>query len=111
MNKKINSIDLALSIYQVIKRHSIDNPITSRAIEDNFGLCGSDVRRTVKALRRSGEPIVSCSRGYYFDNSYSGVQAVATDLKRRAYSMLKTANDLQKKYGIEQETVFEGADK
>lgn len=108
MSKQHNRVDLTLAIYQMIRRHGKSNPVMSTAIEQTFGVTGSTIRSVVRSLRRSGEPIVSFDKGYYFDNSHEGVRRISSNLRGRALSMLRTASDLEKKYGIEQETVFEG---
>jgi hypothetical protein len=106
--KADNSINLAIGIYQIIRRHGIKNPVMSNVLEEQFSISGVDVRIIVGKLRDEGEPIGSNERGYYFANSLSELKPATRHLKSRALKMLARVRNMERGFGGEKETVFEG---
>jgi biotin operon repressor len=79
-----------------IKARKKNNPVKSKKIEDSLKIKGPTVRTVIKNLRRKGHPIVSTSKGYWYDGNWSEMDKTIESLRQRGTSILKTANELEK---------------
>ena len=79
-----------------IKARKKNNPVKSKKIEESLRIKGPIVRSAIKSLRRSGHPIVSTSKGYWYDGNWSEMDKTIESLRQRGTSILKTANELEK---------------
>lgn len=85
----------------VLSCHKITNPIMSCFLENQFDCQGSEIRREVKELRRSGIPVAACKDGYYMAQSYTEIEDTVDDLRSRAKSLSITANMLAKTFNVD----------
>lgn len=64
------------------------NAVSSKELEEVFGICGAELRATVNKLRREGVAICSCLRGYYYAANKKDIEDTLNHLERRAKSIL-----------------------
>ena len=81
--------------------HSIYHPIQSSTLEIEFNCAGSVIRDGVRALRRAGVPIASCSDGYFLAETYGEIESTIEDLKSRAISLFETAGKLAGSFNVD----------
>lgn len=72
------------------------SPIYSSELERRWGLSGPTLRGIIRELRRSGEPIGNCDKGYYYCTNRIELDSLIRDLRGRALSMLETVSSLEK---------------
>lgn len=72
-------------IEEYLKRYHVgeQNAVTSREIEMAFAITGVEVRALVNQLRRSGMPIASSNRGYYYAANRQEVLSTINHMQRR----------------------------
>ena len=83
--------------------------IYSGHLERRYNIHGTMLRTMIRNLRRKGEPIGSCSLGYYYCETRNELEGLIKDLKGRALSMLKTVSNLEEnreKTGFKQAMMF-----
>ena len=83
--------------------------IYSGQLERRYDINGSTLRTMIRSLRRKGEPIGSCSLGYYYCATRRELEGLIEDLKGRSMSMLKTVSSLERnreKAGFQQMDLF-----
>ena len=73
-----------------------DKAILSAALERRYMMAGAAVRDCIRALRRSGNPVGSCDKGYFYCANKNELEELVANLKGRALSMLKTVSQLEK---------------
>ena len=83
-----------------ISCHSIRWPILSEVLERELDCTGSVIRDGVRALRRAGVPIASCSDGYFLAESFDEIEPTIEDLRARMKSLAITANMLAKAFEV-----------
>lgn len=96
--------------FQLSKRFRIDmmgvlehinqsiRPVKSYAIEKEHGLTGAKVRKIVQTSRNAGIPLGSGEDGYYIITDKKDLIKTTNHLKRRAYSLLRTVNNMVDKF-------------
>ena len=90
-----NSIhDQAGQIMARINMRTVDNPIISKTLEVEFGLGGPALRSVIHALRETGHPICSSSKGYFI-GSREDVLSTIESLDQRARSIQSTVDGLR----------------
>ena len=78
----------------------INNPISSELLEVELDCQGTVIRDGVRALRRSGFPVASCSEGYFLANNFAEIEDTIDNLRSRMKSLAITANILAKVFGV-----------
>jgi len=84
-------------IFNEISKRSKYKPILSKDLEHRFDIGGTEVRGTVRVLRRKGEPIVGSNTGYYLAGGTEEVKELISDLESRISSMRETINAIKKR--------------
>lgn len=95
-------VDIASIIFKTISEHSKANPATRELLRIRTGKPDRVVRRGIEELRRRGVRIVSQSGhyGYWLDSKGGGYEAMRSEMRAKAFSLLATiakmnANELE----------------
>jgi len=86
--------DQAGPIMARINMRSSLNPILSRDLEVEFGLGGPALRAVIHALRETGHPICSSSKGYFLGSREDVLETIES-LGQRARSIQSTVDGLR----------------
>ena len=87
------------SILEVIKQYtSEENAIKSKELTEIFGVKGNLIREEINSLRRKGEPICSCGRGYYYSYDSGELFKTITNLEHRISSINEAVEGLIKAF-------------
>lgn len=78
------------------------NPVYGRNIASALGVSGVEVRRLINMARCSGNPICSCSRGYYIAESREEIEKTIDSLRGRVAVMNMAADGLQRTLEVRQ---------
>ena len=81
-------------IMRRLQMRTVDNPIISKTLEVEFGLGGPALRAVIHALRETGHPICSNSKGYFI-GSREDVLSTIESLDQRARSIQSTVDGLR----------------
>ena len=84
-------------IYNEISKRSKYKPIFSKDLEKKFDISGSEIRDTIRGLRRKGEPIVGSNTGYYLAAGTEDIKELVADLESRISSMRETVTAIKKR--------------
>lgn len=84
------------TILNIISRHTAEEPIKSRVIEQRTQLSGSELRDIIHELRLSKHPIASDSEGYYIARSEQELQHTKAQLMSRATKIMEVVKALDK---------------
>lgn len=75
-------------ILDILKEHNTEETaIKSGELSFITGYKGVEIRAEINRLRRNGEPICSCSKGYYYSNSITDVYKTIANLSSRVSSI------------------------
>lgn len=86
-----------MEILEIIKNYrSKDNPISNREIQRITGYKAVDIRVEINRCRKRGEPICSCSRGYYYSNNLEDIFETMRSLSKRFESVNLAIRGLNK---------------
>ena len=77
-----------------IMQTTSDNPVLSYKIEKTLSLKGAQVRQLVKHFRRTGHPIASTGRGYFYAHSIEELMPTLDHMKMRRDSINYTMNKM-----------------
>ena len=78
-----------------IRLRTKDNPILSKELEQDFNLIDTEIRDMIREFRRSGIPIASSKKGYFYARNYEELRATIEDLEGRCNSMKETLDKLK----------------
>jgi len=84
-------------VYNEISKCSKYKPIVSKELERKFDISGSEIRDTIRDLRRKGEPIVGSHSGYYLATGTADIKELVADLESRISSMRETITAIKKR--------------
>ena len=84
-------------VYNEIAKRSKYKPIFSKDLEKKFDISGSEIRDTIRGLRRKGEPIVGSNTGYYLAAGTEDIKELVADLESRISSMRETVTAIKKR--------------
>lgn len=82
--RAINATPLLL---KGLRSYGIDEPIKSPEIEEALSISGVEVRAIVSSLRKSGEPIASTSKGYYWATKPSELETTIGHIEGRMHKL------------------------
>lgn len=85
-------------IVEYIKSNN-EVPISSQSLSKIFGISGSEVRKVINLARCNGEPICSCTKGYYYSESSNDIQKTINSLKHRIESIQSAISGLSNHLG------------
>jgi transcription initiation factor IIE alpha subunit len=77
------AINEALAEYLALYHKGEANAVTSRELECNFQMRGSELRREINALRGDGIPICSFEGGYYYAATAEELERTIRQLRSR----------------------------
>lgn len=82
------------TILNIISRHTIDNPIKSREIENKTSLAGAEIRCILHELRLSKHPIGSDGDGYFLARNEAELEHTKAQLMSRATKIIEVVKAL-----------------
>lgn len=74
----------------------VSSPITSRRLETDLDLSGTQIRAVVHALRMAGHPVCSTSKGYYLAYTLADLDVTIAHLHERSRSIKECAHALER---------------
>lgn len=85
-------------VTQYIMKHSNGkkHPVCGSQIAKAYEISGWEVRRLINVARCKGDPICSCSSGYYIASDRQEIQKTIDSLDSRIAAMSNARNGLQK---------------
>ena len=85
-------------VTQYIMEHSNGkkHPVCGSQIAKAYEVSGLEVRRLINVARCKGDPICSCSSGYYIASDRQEIQNTIDSLDSRIAAMSNARNGLQK---------------
>jgi hypothetical protein len=79
-----------------IKRHTQENPVKSKQIENKWFLSGTQVRETIHYLRvHKNEPICSDAKGYFYARNKQECQHTIAQLRSRIIKLTQVARAME----------------
>lgn len=87
---------MSIAVAQEIKRHTIDDKITSATLYERLSIPDAALRVIVHALRLAGYPIASTNAGYWWAATAEEIDPTIAHLKGRAVSLYEVVRSLEK---------------
>ena len=84
-----------------------ENAVSSRELEQRFGICGRTVRRIVNRLRQDGHPICSDSTGYYLASNQKEINRTVTRLNELVTGVSNARTGLLQARAVSEPAVLE----
>lgn len=84
-------------ITQYITAHSDGrkNPICSKALSNAFGVPSTAIRKMINDARSKGDPICSCSNGYYTTHNKEEIRKTIASIQGRIIGMNRAISGLE----------------
>jgi NADH/NAD ratio-sensing transcriptional regulator Rex len=93
-NVSHNNVEKRLCHYLKEFHSGREKAVSSKELEAAFSMKGTEIRKTVNALRCAGNPICSDSFGYYFAATQEEIRATVLQLNSRITKIAKARNGL-----------------
>lgn len=86
---------MRLPILEYLREHE-GKPITTRTLQEHFGIRSRVLQHIIRILRKAGHPIISGDFGYMYTRDVGKLNLFAQRLLSASVDMIDTANVIKK---------------